>query len=71
MSPKDRALAIAAALAAVEDEGDSENTQELHAQLRRGLYENAAALGLSAADIAEIDNHGPLARGGEPKPAAE
>jgi hypothetical protein len=67
MSLKEDVLGIAAALADAEQAAPSEQLTTLHDKLRRGLYKHRDTLGLSADDVAEIDNFGPQARGGGPK----
>lgn len=78
MKRKATAIGIAEAMADVETAvsgGDQAATADavtvLHKRLRTGLYLHAAALGLTQADVAEIDNIGPQRRGGEPKEAAD
>lgn len=64
MTAKDRALQIAAALALCEtDHPGSNSLPELHKALLDGLEEQADALGLTAADVAEIEGE-VAARGG-------
>lgn len=70
------ALAIAATLASLEsaiDSGDLDTAkgevETLHEQLRVGLYQHGESLGLTRDEIAQVDNAGPQARGGEPKDA--
>lgn len=64
MTAKDRALAIAAQLAAVEQENpNSLIVKELHTLLLLGLQEQAAALGFDEADVSEIEGE-VAARGG-------
>lgn len=64
---KEDALDLASKLAAAHAAADSPELGELHDAMRIALYRHRAALGLSADDVAEIDNVGPQARGGTPK----
>lgn len=69
-SLKHTLLAIALAAAKADRAFPSDEVRDLHDQLRRGLYRHRACLeklGITAADLADIDNHGAVTLGGTPK----
>jgi len=69
MNAKARAIDISTKLQAAHAAiGESPELDALHSSMKAGLDEQADALGLDADDLAEIDQAGTAARGGNPKP---
>lgn len=70
MDLKHTLLSISLAAAVAEQNTPTDQVRDLHQKLRHGLYRHRAELnqlGISDADIADIDNHGVIALGGTPK----